>query len=372
MDRLLARHNGLSLYDAGFPNFPKNFSRDSLVSAILMQDSQMLHDQLIFCAMRQGQKADPISGEEIGKIFHEHPPEPRRGCTTEFNACDTTALFLIGCELYQELTGDDTFTVRLTSEIKLAVSYIRAHLDQDLFYETPSFCGNDKFGLRVTYWKDSYLLDRIDGEPCYPIIYSLAHIQNLSGMRSAGRLLKSPKIFDEAARMHVGLEAIFDEQTGGFIIAKDRNGVVRGNTSDTLHALFYLEVDDLSSQQLEKIVERSMALETPAGYRTMAPEEAVRMKSSYHSNTIWPFEQACIHLGARKFNLKRLQQVSMRVISYLDTDPEILSLNGELIEKDGCDPQLWTIAAKKYFGTFDRDKFKKEEKHDCWNQLSKG
>ena len=212
------RQDGLSLYNAGLPNFPKNFARDALISAILMQDMPMLRDQLISCAGRQGWKSDPISGEEIGKIFHEYPPETRRGCTTEFNACDTTALFLIGCEWYLELTGDDRFIVNLTSEIELATEYIRAHIDQDLFYETPSLCGNDRFGLRVTYWKDSFLLDRIDGEPSYPIIYSLAHIQNFSGLRSAGRLLKSARILDEAARMHAGLAGIFDEQSGEFII----------------------------------------------------------------------------------------------------------------------------------------------------------
>ena len=40
----------------------------------------------------------------------------------------------------------------------------------------------------------------------------------------------------------------------------------------------------------------------------------------------------------------------MRVRRHLDTDPEILGVgpDGKTV-KIGCDPQLWTIAAKRYF-----------------------
>lgn len=47
--------------------------------------------------------------------------------------------------------------------------------------------------------------------------------------------------------------------------------------------------------------------------------------------------------------MPHVEEVSLRVMSYLDTYPEILVVDADRIQKYGCDPQLWTIAAKKYF-----------------------
>ena len=89
-------------------------------------------------------------------------------------------------------------------------------------------------------------------------------------------------------------------------------------------------------------------METKIGYRTLSPGEADRVKDKYHTYTVWPFEQAIIHAGARKFGLTDVQEKCLRIVPYLDTHPEIFTLD-KGIKKGGCDPQLWTIAAKKYF-----------------------
>ena len=65
--------------------------------------------------------------------------------------------------------------------------------------------------------------------------------------------------------------------------------------------------------------------------------------------TIWPFEQAIINIGARKFGIRRVKNISSKIMKVLDSDPEIFVIDGKEIKKGGCDPQLWTIAAKKYF-----------------------
>lgn len=38
-----------------------------------------------------------------------------------------------------------------------------------------------------------------------------------------------------------------------------------------------------------------------------------------------------------------------KIIKVLDTNPEYFIVKDNRIEKAGCNPQLWTIAAKKYF-----------------------
>ena len=51
MDQLRIKFSGLNLYSAGIPNFKHNFTRDSIISAILMKDENMMKNQLLFCAV---------------------------------------------------------------------------------------------------------------------------------------------------------------------------------------------------------------------------------------------------------------------------------------------------------------------------------
>ena len=115
-----------------------------------------------------------------------------------------------------------------------------------------------------------------------------------------------------------------------------------------MHALFYLENEDLSETQIKNIVQASKVLESPFGYRTSGIEGSKYGKSDY-SLQIWPFEQAIIHAGAKKFRLKEVEEVSSRVSEFLDSYPELFIIDENSLVKEGNDPQLWTVAAYKYF-----------------------
>ena len=81
----------------------------------------------------------------------------------------------------------------------------------------------------------------------------------------------------------------------------------------------------------------------------MTPTEADDVQYDYHAKTVWPFEQAMIHLGAERFGLPQITAVCQRIISHIqDATPETLSLDPNL-NSVSCDPQLWTIAARVYF-----------------------
>lgn len=348
MRRLKIKYKKFSLYKAGLPYFPRNFTRDSIISAILMKDSKALKNQLSFCASRQGNKKDPRTGEEVGKIFHEFPGVKVNGKSTEFSACDTTALYLIGHEVYQKLTKDKKLATKQRRNIELACEYIVSHLNDDLFAEDPKFSMAKSFALKVTYWKDSEILGRKNGRPLYPIVYTLAHIQNTRGLKSGAKLLSSKKLKMRSEKMVKALKKLYDPRLKVYCIAIDAKGMIRGVSSDLLHALFYLDLGDVSCGQLNNILRSSKELKTKIGYRTLSPKVAGRMKDKYHANTVWPFEQAMIYEGARKFGLVAIQKVCLKVVPYLTTSPEKFTL-GRKIKKSGCDPQLWTIAAKKYF-----------------------
>ena len=351
MKRLEVWYNNCHIYNAGIPLFQRNFSRDSIIAGILAEDPVLLKNQLRFCAIRQGKTKNPYNGEEPGKVHHEYPPAVTRpGLSTEFNACDTTGLSLIGYEEYERLTNDKDLKKARKPQIEKGLNYILSHLKNDLFIESPEFCGAKRFSLKVTYWKDSEILARKQGEPDYPVVYPLAHIINMRALQSAAKLLDSKELEKIADRMVSVLEKLYDWELGAFYIAIDKTGPIRGISSDSLHALAYLSPGDLSEIQLKQIVETSAALETPLGYRTLDPKSALLAKDGYHADTVWPWEQAIINSGARKFGLKRVMEVSARITPWLaDSDSELFFVKGENVRKVGCNPQLWTIAAKKYF-----------------------
>lgn len=349
MDRLKLENGTNTLYLAGLPHFPRNFTRDSIISGMLMADSMLIRNQLEFCAQRQGVAANSVTGEEPGKIFHEFPGVLLHdNKSTEYSACDTTALYILGHEHYLKLTGDTSLIESHSDNIKNAVSYIKKHLNDHIFVEDPRHAGAKSFALKVTYWKDSELANRDNGIPAYPISYFLAHAVNLAAMRSAARMLKSEELHDTAQKMKERLHDFYNPLNQKFAFAIDAQGKIDVQNSDMLHALYYLEQGDLNEDEIASIVAHSKELETPIGYRTMAPTQH-QMMDSYHSKTVWPFEQAIIHQGAKKFGLERILEVSSNIMANLDTDPEIFIVDGNNFRKGGCDPQLWTIAAKRYF-----------------------
>lgn len=321
----------------------------------------MMRDQLIFCAQKMGQRNDSLTGEEVGKVHHEWPGFPLRECMTTYNACDGSAFFLIGHAWLVEKTGSCALVEQFSAEIDLATTYIQTHLnDQFLFEDSPIYCGADRYALKVTYWKDSVILDRPNGEPAWPAVFSLAHIQNMCALRCAARLLEcrgcnpdgAAAIQTVADKMAAALPLLWDAENGTFYAAIDQGGAISAVTSDALHALYYLEVGDVSAEKLAAIERSAEALETSIGYLVMSPEDATRMDRAYHGSTIWPFEQALIHTGAGKFGLERVQRICRRVLRATDQGyPEAIEIAIIKDSKLSCDPQLWTIAAKRYFSS---------------------
>ena len=64
---------GVGGYVAGLPRFPRIFARDSIKSALLLDNPKMMRAILELCQKFLGSKFDRITGEEPGKVFHELP-----------------------------------------------------------------------------------------------------------------------------------------------------------------------------------------------------------------------------------------------------------------------------------------------------------
>ncbi len=350
LQQLAKQRDGLTVYDAGLPRFPRNFTRDGIIAALLFRDSAMMADQVRFCARHQGRQPDTHSGEEVGKIFHEYPGYPLRGKSTQFNGTDTTGLWLFGLAAYVAWSGNHAILLEVQREIDAAFGWIQRHLnEQFVLYENPSHSQSDRFALKVTYWKDSVLIDRPDGEAVWPAVFPLAHVQTMAGLRAVGRLLQNSAMLDMAAKMCDALPLLWDVELGNFYPAIDEEGTVSSVTSDGLHMLAYLERGDVSAETVSSIVASSKSLETELGYQVMSAFDADRVEYDYHAKTVWPFEQAMIHLGATRFELAHVREVCERIIPHIQTAaPETLTLAADLNSKS-CDPQLWTLAARHYF-----------------------
>lgn len=335
------------LYRAADPGYPSNFSRDGILSALIGGDKDALRAQVVYSAQHQGKKIDPRTGEEPGKPHHELPGVEYNGVSTAYNACDTAALSLLSIARLDQ-AGDETIIPEIREEVLAQVDYIKRHVRDGLFYEDPKLAGTERFGLRVTYWKDSILNTPEKEEPRYPVVYSLAHFQNADALARIAISLRDIELEYFATNMY---RAGFDKLWAGdhFVTAIDADGVIDSPSTDSLYSLLHISPFMLPEDHAERIQEYSRQLETKAGYRTGLP--VIGGRDNYHTDYVWTHEQAVIHAVGRKYGLQHVQDVARRVVGYFKPDEEIFP---ELVSVTTGKPagnllQLWSVRAYQYF-----------------------
>lgn len=334
-----------NLYQAAFPGYSGNFSRDSLTYGLLANDLDGLEAQVDFSARLQGRQADPNTGEEPGKIHHEWPGVIIRDRNSAYNACDTTALFLISIA-HLAKNGRQEIIERHRHAIDAGASYIISHLVEGIFYEDTRQSGADHFALKVTYWKDSELNTK-QKVPLYPIAYSLAHFQNKAGLAEIAEVTNNNDLKQLAIYMgRRGIEEFWRDDH--FILAKDKYGkIIDPPSSDSLHALFYIKPEEIKQAEAQAIERYSEQLSTEGGY--LPGLQQVANLDTYHTGFVWVHEQALLYAGAKQHGLKRAMKVSERILPTLEKGfPELID-PARNFEGAGNPIQLWSIGAYLYF-----------------------
>ncbi|NCU38140.1 hypothetical protein EOL96_03755, partial [Candidatus Saccharibacteria bacterium] len=228
----------LTYYNAGLPGYESSFPRDNAVAALLSGDLHLLLTHLATCVRFQATEINPKNGAYPGKIHHEIHIENERivpislqgstgEYTTEYNSCDSTALFLISVEQLSHIDAAayEQFVAANRAHIVAAAKHITHMLNQDnLFTDTPPTASPHDPGnyeLRVTYWKDS-ILPHTDGKqrPEYPVSFALAHFMAARALVSAATVLKSHEYAALADTMFTHGIATF-VQASGFTVYKD-------------------------------------------------------------------------------------------------------------------------------------------------------
>lgn len=345
-------------YAAGFPHYPRNFTRDTITAGIIASSADLLATQLAISANSQGVNHDPQTGEMPGKIHHEFPGVTLSGGDkyTTYNACDTTALFLIAAEglLHLDKTAYSKFLQQNAKKLEQAVDYILGHVSTDnLFWEKlPE--GSDNYALKVTYWKDS-ILPQSDGkiEPVYPVVFPLAHFIAARGLLSASRILHNPGLGSTADKMfQTGIKEFIAPDS--YTVYRDSQSELRQVSSDELHSLAYIPGGYANLLPIKAMQQRASSLSTPFGYMCTPLVVAEQLSDRYHGDTVWVFEQAMIHYGATKFSLDREAGIAALIAAHIGEGQELFSVShsedgDKFPVPSGNDRQLWSVAAAEYF-----------------------
>jgi len=335
------------------------FPRDLLTTALMLREPTLLEETIRFCTHTIGEDRDPVTGEEPGRVLHEWNRVERNGLLSHYNAAETSQLLLIAADVLDRLrpeVGGSALRER-RNEIESAGDYVLSHIRDGLFLEDPSNCGASRYFAMVTYWKDSHIPGGC--EPDYPVAYTLVQAQTVAALRSLARLTTSldlkwrPEELEGLAGKLAGSiwSRLWDRKLDYPLIALDRKKPVAGVSSDPLHMLAYLEPGDIPLDRLAAIESAAVRLETEYGYRSYAPNQVDYAPDAYHFGAIWPYEQALIAEGARRFGREDLFRKSVRILSALERlgFPEIVVFDGRKLCAGGCDVQLWTCAVPAAF-----------------------
>jgi glycogen debranching enzyme len=316
---------------AGLPRFAVPFGRDSLITGLetLMWNHHIARDVLRFLAARQGKEDNPWNYEQPGKIMHEmHTGELARLKEVPFGlfygSVDATVLFLVLAGEYVRWTSDLALYHELKPNLDAAWEWIDCYGNIDgsgyVQYQahTPPKASSAALtvGLFNQGWKDSSTaVSYSDGTMVTDHPVSLAEVQ--------GDLYRALHVWSEVYAAMPASESAAEE--GRRLATRAAELKAKFNQDFWMpHKNYYAmaldghhrQVDSITSNPAEclwaRLIDEDHAgafiatlmsdrLFTSWGVRTMSTTEPAYNPFSYHNGSIWPFENAIIASGLKKY-----------------------------------------------------------------------
>jgi glycogen debranching enzyme len=316
---------------AGLPRFAMPFGRDCLITGLetLVWNPALSRDVLRFLAHRQGKENNPWNYEQPGKIMHEmHTGELARLKEVPFGlfygSVDATPLFLVLGAEYLRWTGDLDLYRELKPHFDAAWEWIDRYGDIDgsgyIQYQahTPPAVSSAALtvGLFNQGWKDSaQAVMYSNGEMVTDHPIALAEVQGelyralrlwgdlFAAMpESEGMATEATKLQERASRLKDQFNREFwmpDQQY--YAMGLDGKGRwIDSITSNPAECLWSRLIDNEHVEAVTRHV-MSQSMFTSWGIRTMATTEKAYNPLSYHDGSIWPFENAIIAAGLKKY-----------------------------------------------------------------------
>ena len=359
----------------GVPWFMTIFGRDSLITAYstMPYHQELAQATLEALAELQASEWDDWRDAQPGKIPHEL----RRGTlaatgriphTPYYGAHDTTPLWLIVLDEYEQWSGDRGFVRRVEPQLRAALSWLEgpADLDADGYIEYRKRSTSDR-ALDNHCWRDSHDSIRFaDGREAEPPIATAEHqgLAYQARLRTA-RLLRdvfgddaaASRLEDEAASLKQRFNKDFwSSQRRQYVLALDgEKQQVDSTTSDLGHLLWSGIVDD---ERAERTVRRLMREDMSSGWgiRSMSTNDKGYNPLAYHCGTVWPHDTALVAEGMRRYGFRDEAATVCEALfaaaeAFSNQLPEVFAgfprdETGVPIEyPDALKPQAWAAAA---------------------------
>jgi glycogen debranching enzyme len=359
---------------AGAPWFMTIFGRDSLITSwmALPLDCSLALGTLLTLADLQGERVDPLTEEEPGKIMHElrrgvdagvlHG-EPRGAAY--YGSVDATPLFVVLLGELRRWGLHSQEAVQLQRHADRALQWIERYgdLDGDGFVE---YQRKTDRGLINQGWKDSYDgINFADGRLAQPPI-ALAEVQGYVYQayiarshiaQETGDVATATRYTDRAA----ALKRAFNERfwlpdRGWYAVGLDRDkNPIDALASNMGHCLLSGIIDpDKAARVADHLMSPDMF--NGWGIRTLGCSMGAYNPMSYHNGSIWPHDNAMIASGMMRYGF--VEYAQRIIMSMLDA---AAAFDGRLPElfcgfdrsdfpqpvpyPTSCAPQAWAAAS---------------------------
>ena len=359
---------------AGLPWFMTMFGRDSIFTSLqaLPFTQELAATTLRELALRQGTRTDDFRDEDPGRILHEMrygemTAFEERPHSPYFGSADATPLFVVLLDEYERWTGDTKLVRELEFEVRAALNWIDAYADLQgngyLSYETR----NPDTGLPNQCWKDSpdsisYRDGTLPGFPRATCeLQGYAYDAKRRGARLAREVWHDVGYASKLDRQASDLKRRFNRDfwvADGqyFAVAVEGDGrQVDSLTSNIGHLLWSGIVDKSKAKAIARHL-MGEQLFSGWGVRTLAVGEGRYNPIGYHVGTVWPFDNAFIAWGLRRYGFKdeaaRIAAGILEAAEYFEGRlPEAFAGYPRAMTKypvqypTACSPQAWSSGA---------------------------
>ncbi|MDB6123898.1 MAG: Amylo-alpha,6-glucosidase [Pedosphaera sp.] len=311
-----------TIISAGIPWYCAPFGRDTIITSLqtLSLNPRIAINTLKYLARHQGQRENPFTEEEPGKIMHEL----RRGelarsgetpHTPYYGTIDATPLWLVLLHETWQWTGDDQLVRDLLPHADRALEWIARYgdLDGDNFVEYLGARANK--GLVNQGWKDSS-----DGVPfpdaTLPVPpIALVEVQGyvfdaftrMAQLYAAfGQPQRAENLQEQAQHLREEISRRFWlEELGTFALALDGRKNPLPTISSNAGHLLWSGVPD--HHQAAKVAEHLLSPDMFSGWgiRTLSASQHVFNPMSYHNGSVWPHDNSLIVMGLARYGFSR-------------------------------------------------------------------
>ncbi len=313
---------GASLPAAGLPWFMAIFGRDSILTSLqaLPFAPELAATTIRALGAWQGTRVDDFRDEDPGRIVHEI----RAGETAAFEEqphspyygnADATPLYVVLLDEYERWSGDSVLVRDREPQARAALAWIEEYADLQgngyISYQRR----NEETGLENQCWKDSwdsisYRDGRLPGFPRATCeLQGYAYDAKIRGARLARTVWKDPEYADQLERQAADLKRRFNsdfwiEDGQYYALALDGDGSQVDALSSNIGHLLWSGIVDKS--KAEAVARHLMGPQLFSGWgvRTLADGEARFNPVGYHTGAVWPFDNAFIAWGLRRYGFK--------------------------------------------------------------------